>query len=146
LLDEKYNLIQEKVKVILSEKEVYKGKYDLQLIEYDLLKEKVHSFLSFSCSLTILSLALPLSLFLYQNEALETKLQKLSRSMDSEKLSQQSYQKSLNDTEEQLLRLTRSLDESKADCFLMRKQISEVPFFDPLFGSFPQLSLLPLEW
>lgn len=54
------------------------------------------------------------------------KYQKLLKSVDSERSTQHSYQKSLQETEEQLLRLTRSLDESKADCLLMRKQIAEV--------------------
>ena len=45
LLEEKYNLIQEKLKVFLTEKEVLKEKYDLQIIENERLKEKVSSFL-----------------------------------------------------------------------------------------------------
>jgi hypothetical protein len=41
LIDEKYSLTQEKLKVLITEKEVFKEKYDLQLLENERLKEKV---------------------------------------------------------------------------------------------------------
>jgi hypothetical protein len=125
LIDEKYSLTQEKLKVLITEKEVFKEKYDLQLLENERLKEKV-----WPNSVPPLP-SLCHCHYSVQNDLLEAKLQKQSKSMDTERMSQQSYQKSLQETEEQLLRLTRSLDESKADCLLMRKQIAEVTSLFP---------------
>lgn len=66
------------------------------------------------------------SSILYQNTELESKIQTLTKSLEHEKSTQQITQSNLLVAEEQVLKLTKGIEESRNECYSLRKQITDV--------------------